>query len=41
MQIFARSIHLWGQKVISRSNLGSLIQHKHKGTDLAKIFISS
>ena len=29
MLIFARSIPLWEQKVITRSNLGLLIQHKH------------
>ena len=27
--VFARSVALWGQKVITRSNLGLLIQHKH------------
>ena len=46
MQIFARSIPLWGLKVITRSNLGSLIQHinvafsPHEGMDLAKCYIS-
>ena len=31
MQVFARSnpLYLWGQKVITRSSMGSLIQHKH------------
>ena len=29
MQIFARSIPLWGLKTITWSNFGSLIQHKH------------
>ena len=29
MQIFARSIPLWGQEVITRSNFGSLTQQKH------------
>ena len=45
MQIFDRSILLWGLKVITRSNFGSLIQQNsvfspHKGMDLAKICIS-
>ena len=29
MQMFARSIPLWGLKVITRLKYGSLIQHKH------------
>ena len=47
MQIFARSIPLWGLKVITRPNFGSLIQQKHciligphEEMDLAKIWIS-
>ena len=41
MQIFARSVPLWGLTVITRSNFGSLIQQNiafspHEGMDPAK-----